>query len=143
MTTPSAITSTSPCKVLLIDDDSEYLAFWARTLTNRSSNYSVIQASSVQEGLEAFRAQKVDCVILDLDFPDSSGFQFLIDVVPNRDRPEIAIVCLTRLRNPTLREMAVRNGAQAYLVKQSTSADELDKVIQEAIVSVASAVTTH
>ena len=86
MTTSSAITPTSLCKVLLIDDDSEHLAFWARTLTNRSSNYSVIKASSVQEGLEAFRAQKVDCVVLDLDFPDSSGFQFLIDVVP-KPRP--------------------------------------------------------
>ena len=92
-----------------------------------------------QEGLEAFRAQKVDCVVLDLDFRDSSGFQFLLDVVPNRDRPEIAIVFLTRLFNPTLREMAVHNGAQAYLVKQSTSADQLDKVIQEAV----SAVRTH
>lgn len=139
MTTSSTITSTSPCKVLLIDDDSEHLAFWSRTLRNRSSHYSVLKASSVEEGLEAFRAQKVDCVVLDLDFRDSSGFQFLLDVVPNRDRPEIAIVVLTRLFNPTLREMAVHNGAQAYLVKQSTSADQLDKVIQEAV----SAVRTH
>ena len=34
--------------------------------------------------------------------------------------------------------MALHNGAQAYLVKQLTSADALDKAIQKAVTSVAS-----
>jgi DNA-binding NarL/FixJ family response regulator len=76
-------------------------------------------------------------VLLDLDMPES-GFQALLDLVPDRKRPEIAVVILTRLVHPTLSEMAKHNGALAYLVKQHTSSEELDTVIQRAISSVKS-----
>jgi DNA-binding NarL/FixJ family response regulator len=50
----------------------------------------------------------------------------------------MATVVLTHLQNPTLRDTALYHGAQAYLVKQSASAQDLDHAIQQAIISVAS-----
>jgi hypothetical protein len=35
--------------------------------------------------------------------------------------------------------MSLENGAQAYLIKQGSSADALDKAIQKAVTAVASA----
>ena len=35
--------------------------------------------------------------------------------------------------------MALENGAQAYLIKQGTSPDALDKAIQKAVTTIASA----
>ena len=90
------------------------------------------------DGLELLRLQEADCVLLDLDLSGSSGFQFLFDLVPNRHRPEIAVLIFTRLRNPTLTNMALENGAQAYLIKQGTSPAALDKAIQKAVTAVAS-----
>ena len=125
--------SASTCTVLLIEDDPEQLAFWSSALKNCSSHYSVLEAASGQEGLELLRHHQVDCVVLDLDLSSSSGFQFLLDVVPNRNRPEIAVLIFTRLQNPTLERMSLENGAQAYLIKQGSSADALDKAIQKAV----------
>ena len=127
------------CTVLLIEDDPEQLVFWSSALRTCSAHYSVLEAASGQEGRELLRHQEVDCVVLDLDLSESSGFQFLLDLVPNRNRPEIAVLILTRLQNPTLENMSLENGAQAYLVKQQTSADALDKAIQTAVTAVASA----
>jgi CheY-like chemotaxis protein len=132
-------TSASTCTVLLIEDDPGDLEFWSSALKNCSSHYTVLEASSGQEGLELFRHQEVDCIVLDLDLSTSSGFQVLLDLVPDRCRPEIAVLILSRLSNPTLAKMALENGAQAFLIKQSTSADALDEAIKKAMTSVASA----
>ena len=140
MQSSSATTSSaSKCTVLLIEDDPEQLAFWSSALRNCSSHYAVLEAASGQDGLEVLGHQSVDCVILDLDLSAASGFAFLLQLVPNRDRPEIAVIILTRLRNPTLAQASLQNGAQAYLVKQQTSPDALDKAIQNAVTAVASA----
>ena len=68
---------------------------------------------------------------------DSSGFEVLLHLIPDRKRPKIAVVVLTRLKNSALQETVLYHGAQACLVKQCTSGRELDDAIQKAIVSVA------
>jgi CheY-like chemotaxis protein len=131
--------SASTCTILLIEDDPQDLKFWSSALRNCSSHYTVLEAASGHEGLELLRHQEVDCVVLDLDLSESSGFQFLLDLVPKRKRPEIAVLILSRLWNPTLAKMALENGAQAFLIKQNTSADALDEAIKKAMTSVATA----
>ena len=73
----------------------------------------------------------VDCVLLDLDMP-VSGFHALLDLIPDRTRPKIAVIILTRLRHPNLFEIAKYDGAQAF------SGKDLDMAIQEAVASIKS-----
>jgi CheY-like chemotaxis protein len=127
----------STCTVLLIEDDPEELALWSSALRSCSTHYSVLEAANSQEGLDLLKHQSVDCVIVDLDLSISSGFHVLLELIPNRYRPEVAVIILTRLRNPTLANISLENGAQAYLVKKQTSAHSLDKEIQRAMTSVA------
>lgn len=134
----SSASTSSACRVLLIEDDPEQLAFWSAALRNCASHYSVLEVAGGQEGLELLRHQKVDCVVLDLDLSTSSGFQVLLDIVPDRKRPKTAVLIFTRLQNPTLAKMSLENGAQAYLLKQNTSPEILDKAIHKAMTSVAS-----
>ena len=84
-------------------------------------------------GLALYRSQRIDCVILELDFPDRSGFEVFISLVPLVRRPTVAVVVLTRLTHRGLWDLAKRNGAYACLVKEDTSGEELDHVIQSAI----------
>jgi len=49
------------------------------------------------------------------------------------------VLIFTRLQNPTLANIALENGAQAYLIKQQTSADTLHEAIQKSVTAVASA----
>jgi CheY-like chemotaxis protein len=135
----SPLTNTTTCTVLLIEDEPADLAFWSSALRTCASQYSVLEATSDQEGLELLEQHKVDCVVLDLDLSATSGFQLLLELVPNRHRPEIAVLILTHLWNPTLAQMSLDNGAQAHLIKDRTSADALDNAIQNAVTAVASA----
>jgi len=129
-------TSTS-ATILVIDDEEADLQYWSDTVRNFASNYTVLSAHDCRSGLAICRARAVDCVLLDLDMPES-GFFALIELVPDRERPAVAVIFLTYLVHPILAEMTKRNGAQAWMVKQHTSAEELGTAIQQAISSVKS-----
>ena len=129
----------STCRtVLIIDDNEQDLEYWSGTVRNFDSNYTVLKAHDCTAGLSICRDQTVDCVLLDLDMPES-GFKALLDLIPDRKRPEIAVIIFTQLVHPLLAEMAKDNGALAYLVKQHTSAEELETAIDRAVGAVKSA----
>jgi hypothetical protein len=54
-------------------------------------------------------------------------------LVPLVRRPTVAVVILTRLTHRGVWDLAKRNGAYACLVKEHTSGEALDHVIQSAI----------
>jgi len=124
--------STAHLTVLIIDDNEEDLKHWSDSLKRSSSNYTVLESSSAAAGLDLCRAHAVDCVVLDLDMPES-GFHVLLELIPERQRPQVAVVVLTHLPHPNLFEMARHNGAQACLLKQSTSPQEFEQSIQQAV----------
>jgi len=126
---PQAITHAT---VLLIDDDEAELKHWSDTLRTFASSYTVLNALDCRSGLAICRDRTVDCVLLDLDMPES-GFFALLELVPDRERPAVAVIILTHLVHPNLAEMAKHNGAQAWLLKKHTSAEELSTAIQQAM----------
>jgi DNA-binding NarL/FixJ family response regulator len=126
---PQAITHAT---VLLIDDDEADLKHWSDTVRNFAPNYTILKAPDCRSGLAICRDRTVDCVLLDLDMPES-GFHALLELVPDRQHPPIAVVILTRLVHPSLSELAKYNGAQGWLVKQHTSPEKLCAAIQQAM----------
>jgi len=133
----SPLQASPPATVLIIDDDEADLKYWSDTVRNFASNYTVLSAHDCKSGLAICRDRAVDCVLLDLDMPES-GFKVLLHLIPDRNRPEIAVIIFTRLVHPTLAEMAKHNGALAYLIKQHTSAEELETAIDRAVAAVKS-----
>lgn len=129
--------STALTTVLVIDDDDEQRKYWCEALKQSAHNYTILEASNGQAGLNLCRSQQVDCIVLDLDMPES-GFYVLFDLIRHRTRPQIAVVILTHLLAPNLLEMAKNNGAQVCLVKQATSAQDLENAIQNALAAVRS-----
>jgi CheY-like chemotaxis protein len=134
-TAASSPQATIAATVLIIDDNEEDLKYWSDSLRRASSSYTVLESSSAAAGLELCRSRAVDCVVLDLDMPES-GFQVLLELIPDRQRPQIPVVILTHLPHPNLLEMAKHNGAQACLLKQSTSAHDLEHAIQQGMAAV-------
>ena len=122
--------------VLFIDDNPVDLDVWSRGLRECSPAYTTLTASDIRSGLNLYQSQKVDCVILDLDLPGESGFEALFALVPNRQRPSIAVIVLTKLPYQNLYELVMHNGAFACLHKRHTSAAALDQAIQKAIASI-------
>jgi CheY-like chemotaxis protein len=129
--------ATTLTTVLVIDDDEEQLKYWCEALKHSAHNYTVLEASNGQSGLNLCRSLQVDCIVLDLDMPES-GFYVLFDLIRDRTRPQIAVVILTHLLAPNLLEMAKHNGAQVCLVKQATSVQDLENAVQNALAAVRS-----
>ena len=63
--------------ILLIDDDGHYRAYCAQRLHASSRNYDVVEAATGQSGVDICARQPVDCVVLEIDLPDMSGFEVL------------------------------------------------------------------
>ena len=123
-----------PCtSVLFIDGYHSDRTHYVDQLKWCSSDYEVLEAVNGQAGLTCYRSRRIDCVVLEIDLPDMSGFQLLVDLIPIPKRPNIAIVILTRLSSQLLWDLAKKQGAYACLLKNHTSQENLDRVIQHAV----------
>jgi len=123
--------------ILLIDDNPNDLEIWSKALQTRGDHYSVLTAISGEVALGLLKQVQIDCVVLDLDLPQISGFELLFQLVPDRKAPQMPVIVLTRLWNPTLRQLALDHGATAHLLKHGTSVEDLDKAIKQALAAVA------
>ena len=123
--------------ILFIDHHDDDRQYWVQRLRMSSPDYVILEASSGKSGISICRSQRVECVISELTLPDMSGFDVLLQLVPKPRHPEIALIFLTRLILAPMKDLALNNGAQAYLVKSHSSGDELDDTIYKALASVA------
>ena len=128
----------SAITVLLIDAHKEDRDYWAQYLLISSPDYVVLEAETGAAGLAICRSQRVDCVVLELTLPDMSGFQALTQLVPRAYYPEPAVIFLSRTTLQPMAELAMKNGAQAYLIKSHISGDDLDRTIRNALATVGS-----
>ncbi len=122
--------------VLLIDNDHHYCDYISQRLYASSSNYDVLEAVTGRNGLDICARQPIDCVVLEIDLPDMSGFEVLSKLVPRAFRPEVAVIVLTRFPNQFLLDLAIKNGAQAAYQKTAGSGDLLEPSILKAIATV-------
>ena len=119
--------------ILLIDHNEKDRTYYAQQLRILIPNCIVLEATDGRSGLALYNSKQIDCLILELELPDQSGFDVLIKVVNQVHRLPVAIVILTRLDSPRLALLARVKRIRAVLVKHSTLGDELAPVIQRAI----------
>ncbi len=94
--------------------------------------FSIIEASNEIEALRALQEKSIDCIILDINLPGSSGND-LIKTLKNSVQDTIPIVILTAYGNKNAAENAVDAGANHYLVKSETSPTYLADIILSTI----------
>jgi DNA-binding NarL/FixJ family response regulator len=126
-------TEFSTTSVLFIDANKADRTYFAEGLKRCSTDYRILEATDRESGLALYRAQRIDCVVLELDLQEQSGFEVLVQLVPYARRPEVAVIILSRLGPRGLWKLAQTNGAYACLVKKHTTGEILDKVVRSAI----------
>ncbi|MBS6506993.1 MAG: response regulator transcription factor [Paraclostridium bifermentans] len=72
--------------ILIIEDD-DTIAFGVKSFLSKS-NYNVIHGENLKRGKELFK-QDIDLILLDLNLPDGSGFEFCRYVKEIKDIPII------------------------------------------------------
>ena len=119
-------------KVLLIEDNPPDAVFIEEMLAEaKDFSFDVEWKERLSIGLERLAKKGVDVVLLDLNLPDSKGFNTFTKTLAQA--PEIPIIILTGLDDETLAIRAVRTGAQDYLIKKHVDSSLLVRTIRYAI----------
>jgi CheY-like chemotaxis protein len=118
--------------VLLIDDNCEDRAYWSSSLKNPPFAFSVLEAACGKSGFKVCQSEHVDCVVLDLEMPESGLFT-LLRLIPDSTRQHIPVVILTKLVQPALIQVMKNLGAYECLVKEFCSPEKLADTIRQAI----------
>jgi diguanylate cyclase (GGDEF)-like protein len=88
-------------------------------------------AGSLGKAIEALERDTFNCVLLDLGLPDADGLEAVKRV--RTTAPGVAIVVLSGQEDDTLALLAVREGAQDYLVKGQVDHSHIVRAISYAI----------
>jgi two-component system cell cycle response regulator len=88
-------------------------------------------AGSLAKAIDALERDSFNCVLLDLGLPDADGLEAVKRV--RSTAPGVAIVVLSGQEDETLALLAVREGAQDYLVKGRVDHNHIVRSISYAI----------
>lgn len=122
-----------PAKVLLIDDDVDFVAATKTIL--ESKPYQVIVAYEGNEGIKKARTEKPDAIILDVIMPAKSGFTVCEELKKDAQLSQIPVLMLTSLSQRISEvPLAVSEGltldAEDY-VDKPVSPDELIRRVEK------------
>jgi len=124
--------TTKPLSVLLIEDSPEEAELIQVMLTqSRRERVCVEHVSRLCDGLACLASAPVDVILLDFSLPDSKGLVSFEKV--RAAAPHVPIVILTNLDDEETALLAVREGAQDYLVKRQVDNELLLRSIRYAI----------
>ncbi|OGX08695.1 MAG: hypothetical protein A2Z88_11565 [Omnitrophica WOR_2 bacterium GWA2_47_8] len=111
-------------KILVIDDDATLTKLLDARLS--ANGYEVVIAKDGAEGLEKYKKEKPDLIILDIEMPKMDGYTFVLEfkqIASLRDTP---IIMLTA--KEAMREIFAIEGINDYIVKPFDMDDLLNKI---------------
>jgi len=110
-------------KILVVDDEPRYLRLLEANL--RSEDYDVITAADGLQAIEAFSANPVDLILLDVMMPNLDGFATCQRI---RQFSNVPIIILTAKGEEQDRVRGLDMGADDYLVKPFSATELLARV---------------
>jgi len=119
-------------RVLLIEDnriEARQTQQWLTT--GHAGEFEVQWVDQLAAGLKLLSEQEFDVILLDLNLPDSRGFDTFHRV--HEQFPQVPLIVLTGQDDEELGANAVEQGAQDYLIKHEINAAKLTRVIRYAL----------
>jgi DNA-binding NtrC family response regulator len=115
-------------RLLLVDDEVEFLAPMATRLARRRISCSVAQSG--EQALNVLKKERFDCAVVDVKMPGMDGLELLRRM--RRDYPDTAVILLTGHASVELGVQGIELGAFEYLMKP-VELDELLDTIRRAV----------
>jgi len=111
---------TRPVKdLLIIEDNDTQRNSLVELLQNTDLN--IVSVGTGRAGLEALKSQPFDCLILDLDLPDMSGFQLLTQLEEELGTIEIPIIIYTGAELKPEEEATLRRLTRSVILKRDVT----------------------
>ncbi|MBN2069873.1 MAG: sigma-54-dependent Fis family transcriptional regulator [Candidatus Krumholzibacteriota bacterium] len=102
-----------PGRILIVDD--EKAIRWSLGEALKNQGYEVSEADNGEKGIDLFREEPADLVILDLKLPDTDGIEVLKKL--REEDEEIPVIMMTAYGEVETAVEAIKNGAYDFLLK--------------------------
>ena len=112
--------------ILIVDDSPTDIHVLKKIL--EKGGYSVITATSGEEGIDEAKRSQPDLVLMDVVMPGMNGFQATRKLTRGDDTSHIPVIMVTTKDQDTDRTWGMRQGASDYVVKPVAGADLLAKI---------------
>ena len=119
--------SSTGIKVLLVDDEMDFLETLAKRLTLRKLQVST--ATSAEQALQRLEQSETEVVVMDVKMPGMDGITAIKEI--KRNHPLVEVVMLTGHADLEASAEGMANGAFDYLLKP-VAIDDLVYKIQDA-----------
>lgn len=123
------MTDENKLKILIMEDEELTRKSIAMYLV--SKKFKVLEAKNGRSGLELFRREKADLILLDLRMPEMDGLEVLPVVA--EEFPEIPVIVISATDKVSDSVDALRLGAWDYIIKPIQDMSVLYHVIQMAL----------
>jgi DNA-binding NtrC family response regulator len=117
--------SSQKVKVLLVDDEVDFLTSTKRILARRG--FFVQLATDGRKALDLLSERPIDVVILDVRMPGPDGSEVLEQI--KRTYPSVAVIMLTGHATVETAAECMKKGAFDYLFKPHSPEDLVDKIM--------------
>ncbi|WP_088893512.1 ATP-binding protein [Leptolyngbya ohadii] len=127
----------SAIKILLIEDaETDCVAFTRYLRADPDRRYDLLTAENLNTGMELWRSQSPDVVLLDLHLPDGNGLEFLEFMrteSAGQLTAKVPVIVLSGQGNEQVAVRAMKLGAMDYLVKGDITSASLRKSVEAII----------
>ena len=113
-------------KILIIDDDEDIISLIKIILENES--YSVIGASSGEEGIKTAIKQKPELILLDIMMPVMDGWEILKMLRTEESTRKIPVAMLTCKTDVKDKLTGLQEGAIDYITKPFSPEELIERV---------------
>jgi len=118
--------------ILLIEDNPDDQELLQSSLREaHPSNLNIVVAERLADAMELIQSRNFDVILLDISLPDSCGLDTFVKL--HALASSIPIIILTGRNDEELADMALKEGAQDYIVKGNTDNALLFRSIRYAI----------
>ena len=118
--------------LLLIEDEVTDAKWVERVLQKEKAAYQIQWAESLEAAIKALSGRAYDVIVSDLALPDAKGLEVFSEIA--KRAPHTPVVLLTgNYEEKGIAIEAVRNGAQDFILKGSTDAQEFVRAIHYSI----------
>ncbi len=116
-------------KILIIDYDKVDRASLKRDLRNTNLVSEIVEEETGLLGIERFKQESFDCVLLDFNLPDKDGDEILRELF-SIGGELITVIAITRTAIETMPEKMIAAGASDYLIKDEIDTRTLERVLR-------------
>ena len=110
--------------LLIVDDDNPFRERLARAMEKKG--FTVLQAESVQKGIQTVKTNKLGFAVVDLRLADGNGLEVVKEIQTSNSSSRI--IMLTGYGNIPTAVAAIKEGAIDYLAKPA-DADDVEKAL--------------